>query len=120
MREFRSFFLLSCILLSCPDGITSYFCFYDLLHSAVKINGVDNRLVTQNSLQPAIGAVPQSATMFNDIIRANVMYREWDATQEKLEQAMRDLQLEDFISSLPPGWDTVIGNGGLKFAGGEK
>ena len=101
MREFRSFFLLSCILLSCPDGITSYFCFYDLLHSAVKINGVDNRLVTQNSLQPAIGAVPQSATMFNGTIRANVMYRKRDAIQEELKQAMSDSQLEAFIIIIP-------------------
>ena len=58
--------------------------------------------------------------MFNDTIRANVIYGKRDATQEELDQAMRDSQLEDFISSLPLGWDTVVGDRGLKLSGGEK
>ena len=91
-----------------------------MLHGAVKINGVDVRTVTQKSLREAIGVVPQTATMFNDTIRYNVLYGKRDGTQEDLDQAMRDAHLEDFIASLPLGWDTVVGDRGLKLSGGEK
>lgn len=91
-----------------------------MLHGAVKVNGVDVRSVSQKSLRNAIGVVPQSATMFNDTIRANVMYGKRDCTQADLDQAMRDAQLEDFISGLPLGWETMVGDRGLKLSGGEK
>ena len=58
--------------------------------------------------------------MFNDTIRANVLYGRRDGTQEDLDQAMDDAQLGDFISSLPLGWETVVGDRGLKLSGGEK
>jgi len=96
------------------------FRFYDTLHGAVKINGIDVRSITQKSLRDAIGVVPQSATMFNDTIRSNVLYGDQHASQERLDQCMRDAQLEDFISSLPLGWETMVGDRGLKLSGGEK
>jgi len=97
-----------------------FFRFYDVLHGAVKINGVNVRNITQKSLRSSIGVVPQTATMFNDTIRTNVLYGKRDGTQEDLDQAMRDAQLEDFISSLPLGWETMVGDRGLKLSGGEK
>jgi ATP-binding cassette subfamily B protein len=76
--------------------------------------------VTQKSLRDAIGVVPQSASMFNDTIRANLRYGKQDATEEELRQAARDAQLLDFIESLDDGWDTIVGDRGLKLSGGEK
>lgn len=84
------------------------------------MNGVDVRMVTQKSLRGSIGVVPQSAIMFNDTIRENMRYGRRDATQAELEQAARDAQLLDFIESLDNGWDTVVGDRGLKLSGGEK
>ena len=98
----------------------SFFCFYDVLHGAIKINSVEIRLIIQNSLRPGIGTVLQSATMFNDTIRANVINIKWDSNQEELEQVMRDSQLEDFIDSFPLEWDTIISNRDFKFVGREK
>lgn len=86
----------------------------------MKVNGVDVRTVTQKSLRGSIGVVPQSAIMFNDSVRANLRYGRRDATQEDLDQAARDAQLLDFIETLEDGWDTVVGDRGLKLSGGEK
>lgn len=96
------------------------FRFYDVLGGAVKINGVDVRAVTQTSLRGAIGVVPQGASMFNDTLRANVAYGRRHATQEKLDQAAEDAQLTNFIQSLELGWETMVGDRGLKLSGGEK
>jgi ATP-binding cassette, subfamily B, heavy metal transporter len=96
------------------------FRFYDVKGGAVKINGVDIRSVTQSSLRGAIGVVPQGASMFNDTLRANVAYGRRDATQEELDQAAEDAQLTNFIQSLELGWDTMVGDRGLKLSGGEK
>lgn len=97
-----------------------FFRFYDVLGGAVKVNGMDVRMVTQKSLRGSIGVVPQSAIMFNDTMRENMRYGRRDATQAELEQAARDAQLLDFIESLDDGWDTVVGDRGLKLSGGEK
>jgi ABC-type transport system involved in Fe-S cluster assembly fused permease/ATPase subunit len=96
------------------------FRFYDVLGGAVKVNGLDVRTVTQKSLRGAIGVVPQTASMFNDTIRSNLLYGRRDATQEELEQAVKDAQLSDFIESLDDGWDSIVGDRGLKLSGGEK
>jgi ABC-type transport system involved in Fe-S cluster assembly fused permease/ATPase subunit len=97
-----------------------FFRFYDVLGGAVKVNGVDVRTVTQKSLRGSIGVVPQAAEMFNDTIRENLRYGRRDATQDELDQAARDAQLLDFIESLDEGWETVVGDRGLKLSGGEK
>ncbi|KAL3915760.1 MAG: hypothetical protein SGILL_005496 [Bacillariaceae sp.] len=97
-----------------------FFRFYDVLGGAVKVNGVDVRSVTQKSLRGSIGVVPQSAIMFNDTIRENLRYGRRDATQGELDQAARDAQLLDFIEALDGGWDTMVGDRGMKLSGGEK
>jgi len=97
-----------------------FFRFYDVLGGAVKVNGIDVRSITQKSLRGAIGVVPQTASMFNDTIRANLRYGRRDATDEELRQAAKDAQLLDFIESLEKGWDTSVGDRGLKLSGGEK
>lgn len=91
-----------------------------MLGGAVKVNGKDVRMVTQKSLRGSIGVVPQAASMFNDTIRENIRYGRRNASQEELEQAARDAQLLDFIESMDLGWDTVVGDRGLKLSGGEK
>jgi ATP-binding cassette, subfamily B, heavy metal transporter len=97
-----------------------FFRFYDVLGGAVKVNGMDVRSVTQRSLRGAIGVVPQAASLFNDTIRANLRYGRRDATQTELEQAAADAQILDFINSLDLGWETMVGDRGLKLSGGEK
>jgi ABC-type transport system involved in Fe-S cluster assembly fused permease/ATPase subunit len=96
------------------------FRFYDVLGGAVKVNGMDVRTVTQTSLRGNMGVVPQAASMFNDTLRANVLYGRRTATQEELDQAARDAQLSTFIESLDDGWETMVGDRGLKLSGGEK
>jgi len=96
------------------------FRFYDVLGGAVKVNGVDVRAVTQQSLRQAIGVVPQAASLFNDTIRNNLLYGRRDATEEELRQAAQDAQLLNFIESLDESWDTMVGDRGLKLSGGEK
>jgi ATP-binding cassette, subfamily B, heavy metal transporter len=96
------------------------FRFYDVLGGAVKVNGVDVRSLTQQSLRGAIGVVPQAASMFNDTIWSNIIYGRRDATREEVLQAARDAQLLDFIESLDDGWETLVGDRGLKLSGGEK
>jgi ABC-type ATPase involved in cell division len=97
-----------------------FFRFYDVLGGAVKVNGKDVRMVTQKSLRGSIGVVPQAASMFNDTIRENIRYGRRNASQEDLDQAARDAQLLGFIESMDEGWDTVVGDRGLKLSGGEK
>lgn len=91
-----------------------------MLGGAVKINGIDVRTVTQKSLRGSIGVVPQAASMFNDTIRENIRYGRRNASQEELEQAAQDAQILDFIKSMDLGWDTIVGDRGLKLSGGEK
>lgn len=96
------------------------FRFYDVLGGAVKVNGRDVRTVTQRSLREAIGVVPQATSLFNDTVRANIAYGNRDATDEDLERVAKDAQILDFIKSLPDGWNTMVGDRGLKLSGGEK
>eukprot|EP00594_Rhizosolenia_setigera_P011092 CAMPEP_0178969328 /NCGR_PEP_ID=MMETSP0789-20121207/18787_1 /TAXON_ID=3005 /ORGANISM="Rhizosolenia setigera, Strain CCMP 1694" /LENGTH=877 /DNA_ID=CAMNT_0020655433 /DNA_START=52 /DNA_END=2682 /DNA_ORIENTATION=+ len=96
------------------------FRFYDVVYGSVKVNGVDVRNVTQKSLRGSIGVVPQAATLFNDTIKYNIRYGKRDATQAELDQVAQDAQMMDFIGSLKDGWDTIVGDRGLKLSGGEK
>ncbi|WP_036760469.1 ABCB family ABC transporter ATP-binding protein/permease [Leisingera daeponensis] len=96
------------------------FRFYDVTGGALKIDGQDVRDVTQKSLHEAIGVVPQDTVLFNDTIRYNIAYGRDGATQEEVEQAARDAQIHDFIVTLPEGYDTQVGERGLKLSGGEK
>ena len=96
------------------------FRFYDVIGGAVKVNGVDVRAVSQLSLRNMIGVVPQSTSMFNDTIKANVLYGKRHATDEELDQVANSAQLIDFIRALPDGWETMVGDRGLKLSGGEK
>ena len=96
------------------------FRFYDTIEGAIRVNGIDVRDLTQQSLRQAIGVVPQVVTMFNDTIKANILYGKRDATDEELEKVCKDAQLWNFIQSLPDGWDSIVGDRGLKLSGGEK
>jgi ATP-binding cassette subfamily B protein len=96
------------------------FRFYDVNAGALKIDGQDVRDVTQLSLHRAIGVVPQDTVLFNDTIGYNIAYGQDGATQEQVEAAARDAQIHDFILSLPEGYDTTVGERGLKLSGGEK
>ena len=96
------------------------FRFYDVTGGAVKVNGMDVRMATQKSLREKIGVVPQATTLFNDTLGENIRYGRRDATQEELDQVAEAAQLTKFIESLPEGWDTLVGDRGLKLSGGEK
>lgn len=96
------------------------FRFYDVTGGALKIDGQDIRDVTQASLHKAIGVVPQDTVLFNDTIRYNIAYGREGATQVDVEEAARAAQIHDFIMSLPEGYDTKVGERGLKLSGGEK
>tara|TARA_B100001939_G_scaffold347733_1_gene370345 strand:- start:8595 stop:10478 length:1884 start_codon:yes stop_codon:yes gene_type:complete len=96
------------------------FRFYDISAGSVKIDGQDIRLVTQESLRRHIGVVPQDTVLFNDTIRYNIRYGRPDATDAEVEEAARLAQIDDFIRTLPEGYDTPVGERGLKLSGGEK
>ncbi|APG47349.1 ABCB family ABC transporter ATP-binding protein/permease [Phaeobacter porticola] len=96
------------------------FRFYDVTRGALRIDGQDVRDVTQQSLHAAIGVVPQDTVLFNDTIRYNIAYGRDGATQDEVEQAARDAQIHDFIMRLPEGYETQVGERGLKLSGGEK
>ena len=96
------------------------FRFYDVTKGAVLIDGQDLRDITQVSLHDAIGVVPQDTVLFNDTIRYNIAYGRDGATEAQIVQAARDAQIHDFIMRLPDGYDTQVGERGLKLSGGEK
>ncbi len=96
------------------------FRFYDVSDGAIRIDGQDIRDVTQDSLHAAIGVVPQDTVLFNDTIRYNIAYGREGATQHDIEDAARAAQIHDFIAGLPQGYDTQVGERGLKLSGGEK
>ncbi|SMX36775.1 ABCB family ABC transporter ATP-binding protein/permease [Maliponia aquimaris] len=96
------------------------FRFYDVDGGRVTIDGQDIRDVTQDSLHAAIGVVPQDTVLFNDTIRYNIAYGRDGATEAEIHAAARDAQIHDFIASLPEGYDTQVGERGLKLSGGEK
>lgn len=96
------------------------FRFYDVTGGALTIDGQDVRNVTQKSLHSAIGVVPQDTVLFNDSIRYNIAYGREGATEEEIIAAARDAQIHEFIAQLPEGYDTQVGERGLKLSGGEK
>ncbi|MEL6781999.1 MAG: ABC transporter ATP-binding protein/permease [Pseudomonadota bacterium] len=96
------------------------FRFYEVEAGSVRVDGHDVRDVTQESLRDALGLVPQDVVLFNDTIKANIAYGRPDATDEELEDAIRRAQLSEFIARIPDGWNTRVGERGLKLSGGEK
>jgi ABC-type transport system involved in Fe-S cluster assembly fused permease/ATPase subunit len=96
------------------------FRFYDTSGGRVVIDGQDVRDVTQDSVRAAIGVVPQDTVLFNDTIRYNIAYGRPSASQEEVENAARLAQVHDFVLRLPDGYDTKVGERGLKLSGGEK
>ncbi len=96
------------------------FRFYDVQGGAIYLDGQDIKSVQQASLRQAIGIVPQDTVLFNDTIGFNIAYGEPGATQQEIEAAAKSAQIHDFISRLPKGYDTDVGERGLKLSGGEK
>ena len=94
--------------------------FYDVQAGSVQVAGRDVRDWTQTSLRRAIGIVPQDTVLFNDSIGYNIAYGRRDASQSEIENAARAAQIHDFIAKLPQGYDTPVGERGLKLSGGEK
>ncbi|HYN38832.1 MAG TPA: ABC transporter ATP-binding protein/permease, partial [Rhodospirillales bacterium] len=94
--------------------------FYDVTGGAVRIDGQDVRGVTQASVRAAIGIVPQDTVLFNDTIFYNIAYGRPGATEVEVEQAARLARIHDFVSALPDGYRTMVGERGLKLSGGEK
>src|SRR5262245_10858100 len=96
------------------------FRFYDVTGGRITVDGQDIREVMQRSLRAAIGMVPQDTVLFNDTIRYNIRYGRWDATDAEIEDAARLAQIDDFIRMAPDGYETEVGERGLKLSGGEK
>lgn len=94
--------------------------FYDIQGGRISIDDQDISLVTQESLRNKVGIVPQDTVLFNDTIRYNIRYGNPDASDEQVESAAQTASIHDFIVSLPQGYDTKVGERGLKLSGGEK
>ena len=96
------------------------FRFYDLAGGRILIDGQDIARVTQASLRQAIGMVPQDTVLFNDTIRYNIRYGRWEASNAEVEEAARLAQIDGLIKLAPKGYETEVGERGLKLSGGEK
>jgi ATP-binding cassette, subfamily B, heavy metal transporter len=96
------------------------FRFYDVTSGRILIDGQNVRDVTQHSLRAAIGMVPQDTVLFNDTIRYNIRYGRWEATDAEVEEAARLARIDGFIRMSPHGYETEVGERGLKLSGGEK
>jgi ATP-binding cassette subfamily B protein len=96
------------------------FRFYDPTAGTVRIDGHDGRALTQASLRAAIGVVPQDTVLFNDTIRENIEFGRPGASRDDVVDAARLAQIHDFVAGLPDGYDTMVGERGLKLSGGEK
>jgi ATP-binding cassette subfamily B protein len=96
------------------------FRFYEVTGGKILIDGQDIREVTQQSLRAAIGMVPQDTVLFNDTIRYNIRYGKWDADDREVEEAAALAQIDAFIKVTPKGYETEVGERGLKLSGGEK
>ncbi len=94
--------------------------FYDIAAGRVQIDGQDIRALTQDSLRRAIGIVPQDTVLFNDTIGYNIGYGRTGAAQDEIEAAAKSANIHEFITSLPKGYNTLVGERGLKLSGGEK
>jgi ATP-binding cassette subfamily B protein len=93
---------------------------YDVSSGRILIDGQDIKSVTQTSLRAAIGMVPQDTVLFNDTIRYNIRYGRWDASDAEVEEAARLAQIDTLIRMAPKGYETQVGERGLKLSGGEK
>ena len=96
------------------------FRFYDVNEGRILVDGQDIRDVAQDTLRAAIGIVPQDTVLFNDTIGYNIRYGRWDASEEDVREAAEMAQVARFIEMLPDGYDTTVGERGLKLSGGEK
>jgi len=96
------------------------FRFYDLSGGRILIDNQNIAQVTQKSLRQAIGMVPQDTVLFNDTIRYNIRYGRWEASDDEVEEAARLAQIDQFIRLAPKGYETEVGERGLKLSGGEK
>ena len=94
--------------------------FYDVSGGRITVDGQDIRDVTQASLRASIGIVPQDTVLFNDTIEYNIAYGKPGATRDEVVAAARLAQIHDFVASLPAGYETTVGERGLKLSGGEK
>jgi ATP-binding cassette subfamily B protein len=94
--------------------------FYDVNAGRISIDGQDIRAVTQASLRSSIGIVPQDTVLFNDTVEYNIAYGRPGATRAEVEAAARAAHIHDFIAATPKGYDTMVGERGLKLSGGEK
>ena len=94
--------------------------FYDVTGGAIRVDGQDLRKITQNSLRKAIGIVPQDTVLFNDTVAYNIAYGRPGASQAEVEGAARAAHIHDFIAATPKGYETMVGERGLKLSGGEK
>ncbi|MDV7338967.1 ABC transporter ATP-binding protein/permease [Terasakiella sp. A23] len=96
------------------------FRFYDVSKGAVKIDGADIRSIKQHALRSNIGIVPQDTVLFNDTVFYNIAYGRPEATPQEVEEAAKLARIHDFIMDLPDGYNTIVGERGLKLSGGEK
>ncbi len=96
------------------------FRFYDVGAGSITIDGQDIKQVTQASVRKALGIVPQDTVLFNDTVRYNIAYGRTEATEAEVEQAATAAHIHDFISATPKGYNTMVGERGLKLSGGEK
>ena len=96
------------------------FRFYDVQSGSIAIAGQDIKTVTQTSVREAIGIVPQDTVLFNDTVAYNIAYGRPGATQAEVEEAAKSARIHDFIASTPLGYQTMVGERGLKLSGGEK
>jgi ATP-binding cassette subfamily B protein len=96
------------------------FRFYDVQQGAIRIDGHEIQQLTQDSVRRAIGIVPQDTVLFNDTVYYNIAYGQTTATKDQVEEAARSARIHDFIASTPQGYETMVGERGLKLSGGEK
>jgi len=96
------------------------FRFYDVQQGGIYIDGIELRQLTQDSVRAAIGIVPQDTVLFNDTVYYNIAYGNTQASREQVEEAARAARIHDFIASTPQGYETMVGERGLKLSGGEK
>jgi ATP-binding cassette subfamily B protein len=94
--------------------------FYDVQQGCITIAGQDIKQVTQSSVRQAIGIVPQDTVLFNDTVEYNIAYGQTGASREQVIAAARAARIHDFIASTPRGYETMVGERGLKLSGGEK
>ena len=96
------------------------FRFYDVQQGAIRMDGHELRQLTQDSVRQAIGIVPQDTVLFNDTVYYNIAYGNTHASREQVEEAAKSARIHGFIASTPLGYDTMVGERGLKLSGGEK